>query len=150
MPTIANNPLVLVDGSSYLYRAYYAPPHLTNSKGEATGAVYGVVNMLRSLLSRYQPSHIAVVFDAKGKTFRNDMYSEYKAQRPPMPDDLRSQIEPLHRIIHALGLPLSLSLALKRMMLSAQLPAKQAVRIAPYSLVLVIKIWPNWLMKISR
>ncbi|MCE9686202.1 DNA polymerase I [Shewanella sp. AS16] len=106
MPTIANNPLVLVDGSSYLYRAYYAPPHLTNSKGEATGAVYGVVNMLRSLLNRYHPSHIAVVFDAKGKTFRNDMYSEYKAHRPAMPDDLRSQIEPLHRIIKALGLPL--------------------------------------------
>ncbi|MEZ9140132.1 MULTISPECIES: DNA polymerase I [unclassified Shewanella] len=106
MPTIPNNPLVLVDGSSYLYRAFYAPPHLTNSKGEATGAVYGVVNMLRSLMSRYNPSHIAVIFDAKGKTFRNDMYSEYKAQRPPMPDDLRSQIEPLHAIIHALGLPL--------------------------------------------
>lgn len=106
MPTVAKNPLVLVDGSSYLYRAYYAPPHLTNSKGEATGAVYGVVNMLRSLLTRYQPSHIAVVFDAKGKTFRNDMYSEYKAQRPPMPDDLRSQIEPLYRTIRALGLPL--------------------------------------------
>ncbi|UCX06398.1 DNA polymerase I [Shewanella glacialimarina] len=106
MPIVAHNPLILVDGSSYLYRAYYAPPHLTNSKGEATGAVYGVVNMLRSLLSRYEPSHIAVVFDAKGKTFRNDMYSEYKAQRPPMPDDLRSQIEPLHRIIRALGLPL--------------------------------------------
>ncbi|WP_137224301.1 DNA polymerase I [Shewanella sp. MEBiC00475] len=106
MPIIPNNPLILVDGSSYLYRAYYAPPHLTNSKGEATGAVYGVVNMLRSLLSRYSPSHIAVVFDAKGKTFRNDMYGEYKAQRPPMPDDLRTQIEPLHRIIHAMGLPL--------------------------------------------
>ncbi|MGL5409899.1 MAG: DNA polymerase I, partial [Shewanella sp.] len=106
MPTIANNPLVLVDGSSYLYRAYYAPPHLTNSKGEATGAVYGVVNMLRSLLTRYQPSHIAVVFDAKGNTFRNELYSEYKAHRPPMPDDLRSQIAPLHRIIRALGLPL--------------------------------------------
>ncbi|MFC1519538.1 DNA polymerase I [Pseudomonadota bacterium] len=106
MPTIPNNPLVLVDGSSYLYRAYYAPPHLTNSKGEATGAVYGVVNMLRSLMSRYNPSHIAVIFDAKGKTFRNDMYSEYKAQRPPMPDDLRTQIAPLHAIIKALGLPL--------------------------------------------
>ncbi|MGL5358759.1 MAG: DNA polymerase I [Shewanella sp.] len=106
MPTIATNPLVLVDGSSYLYRAYYAPPHLTNSKGEATGAVYGVVNMLRSLLTRYQPSHIVVVFDAKGKTFRNELYSDYKAHRPPMPDDLRTQIEPLHRIIRALGLPL--------------------------------------------
>ncbi|MEZ9199470.1 DNA polymerase I [Shewanella sp. 10N.286.54.B9] len=106
MPKIADNPLVLVDGSSYLYRAYYAPPHLTNSKGEATGAVYGVINMLRSLLNQYKPSQMAVVFDAKGKTFRNDMYSEYKAQRPPMPDDLRTQIAPLHQIIKALGLPL--------------------------------------------
>ncbi|GIU09423.1 DNA polymerase I [Shewanella sp. c952] len=106
MPKIADNPLVLVDGSSYLYRAYYAPPHLTNSKGEATGAVYGVINMLRSLLNQYKPSQMAVVFDAKGKTFRNDMYSEYKAQRPPMPDDLRGQIAPLHQIIKALGLPL--------------------------------------------
>ena len=106
MPKIADNPLILVDGSSYLYRAYYAPPHLTNSKGEATGAVYGVINMLRSLINQYQPSQMAVVFDAKGKTFRNDMYSEYKAQRPPMPDDLRTQIEPLHQIIKALGLPL--------------------------------------------
>ncbi|PKG57668.1 DNA polymerase I [Shewanella sp. GutDb-MelDb] len=106
MPKIADNPLVLVDGSSYLYRAYYSPPHLTNSKGEATGAVYGVINMLRSLLNQYKPSQMAVIFDAKGKTFRNDMYSEYKAQRPPMPDDLRSQIAPLHKLIKALGLPL--------------------------------------------
>lgn len=106
MPTIAENPLILVDGSSYLYRAYYAPPHLTNSKGEATGAVYGVINMLRSLLKQYKPTQMAVVFDAKGKTFRNDLYAEYKAHRPTMPDDLRSQIEPLHRIVRALGLPL--------------------------------------------
>ena len=106
MPNIPNNPLVLVDGSSYLYRAYYAPPHLTNSKGEATGAVYGVINMLRSLMNQYSPTHIAVIFDAKGKTFRNDLYEDYKAQRPPMPDDLRTQIEPLHRIIKAMGLPL--------------------------------------------
>ena len=106
MPKIAENPLVLVDGSSYLYRAYYSPPHLTNSKGEATGAVYGVINMLRSLLNQYKPDQMAVVFDAKGKTFRNDMYEDYKAQRPPMPDDLRTQIEPLHNIIRALGLPL--------------------------------------------
>ncbi|WP_299002490.1 DNA polymerase I [uncultured Shewanella sp.] len=106
MPDLTENPLVLVDGSSYLYRAYYAPPHLTNSKGEATGAVYGVINMLRSLLKQYQPTQMAVIFDAKGSTFRNEMYAEYKAQRPPMPDDLRSQIEPLHRIIKALGLPL--------------------------------------------
>ncbi|GGE89294.1 DNA polymerase I [Shewanella carassii] len=95
-----------MDGSSYLYRAYYAPPHLTNSKGEATGAVYGVVNMLRSLLGKYKPHQMAVVFDAKGPTFRNEMYAEYKAHRPPMPDDLRSQIAPLHAIIEALGLPL--------------------------------------------
>lgn len=106
MPDLTETPLVLVDGSSYLYRAYYAPPHLTNSKGEATGAVYGVINMLRSLLKQYQPTQMAVVFDAKGGTFRNEMFAEYKAQRPPMPDDLRSQIEPLHRIIKALGLPL--------------------------------------------
>ncbi len=106
MPDLTETPLVLVDGSSYLYRAYYAPPHLTNSKGEATGAVYGVINMLRSLLKQYQPKQMAVIFDAKGNTFRNEMYAEYKAQRPPMPDDLRSQIEPLHRTIKALGLPL--------------------------------------------
>ncbi|GAA4878583.1 DNA polymerase I [Ferrimonas pelagia] len=99
-------PLILVDGSSYLYRAYHAPPHLTNSKGEPTGAVYGVVNMLRSLLRQYDPTHMAVVFDAKGKTFRDEIYPEYKAQRPSMPDDLRSQIEPLHAIIQALGLPM--------------------------------------------
>ncbi|MBY5993380.1 DNA polymerase I [Ferrimonas balearica] len=102
----AQSPLILVDGSSYLYRAYHAPPHLTNSRGEPTGAVYGVVNMLRSLLKQYGPSHMAVVFDAKGKTFRDEIYPEYKAQRPPMPDDLRSQIAPLHAIIQALGLPL--------------------------------------------
>lgn len=106
MSDIPKNPFVLVDGSSYLFRAYYAPPHLTNSAGEATGAIYGVVNMLKSLLNQYQPTHIAVVFDAKGKTFRNDMYAEYKANRPPMPDDLRTQIAPLHEIIKAMGLPL--------------------------------------------
>ncbi|WP_163935323.1 DNA polymerase I [Paraferrimonas sp. SM1919] len=106
MAQIPNNPLILVDGSSYLYRAYHSPPHLTNSKGEATGAVYGVINMLKSLVKQYNPSHMAVVFDAKGKTFRDDMYQEYKAHRPPMPDDLRSQIEPLHNAIKAMGFPL--------------------------------------------
>lgn len=106
MVYIPKNPLILVDGSSYLFRAYHSPPHLTNSKGEATGAIYGVVNMLKSLLKQYQPSQMAVVFDAKGPTFRNEMYSEYKAHRPPMPDDLRSQIAPLHKIIEAMGLPL--------------------------------------------
>ena len=106
MATIPENPFVLVDGSSYLYRAFYAPPHLTNSAGEPTGAVYGVVNMLQSLLKQFNPSHIVVVFDAKGKTFRDELYSEYKAQRPSMPDDLRCQIAPLHNVIKALGLPI--------------------------------------------
>lgn len=106
MAYIPKNPLILVDGSSYLFRAYHSPPHLTNSKGEATGAIYGVVNMLKSLLKQYQPTQMAVVFDAKGPTFRNQLYSEYKANRPPMPDDLRSQIAPLHRIVEAMGLPL--------------------------------------------
>ncbi|MCF2908718.1 DNA polymerase I [Pseudoalteromonas sp. DL2-H2.2] len=106
MSQIPENPLILVDGSSYLFRAYHAPPHLTNSKGEATGAIYGVINMLKSLLKQYQPSHMVVVFDAKGPTFRNEMYSEYKAHRPPMPDDLRTQIAPIHDIIRAMGLPL--------------------------------------------
>ena len=106
MPTIAPNPLVLVDGSSYLYRAFHAFPPLTNSAGEPTGAMYGVLNMLKSLISQVQPSHIAVVFDAKGKTFRDEMFEQYKSHRPPMPDDLRKQIQPLHDIILALGIPL--------------------------------------------
>ncbi|AIY64002.1 DNA polymerase I [Pseudoalteromonas piratica] len=106
MAQVPENPLILVDGSSYLFRAYHAPPHLTNSKGEATGAIYGVINMLKSLVKQYSPSHMVVIFDAKGPTFRNEMYSEYKANRPPMPDDLRTQIEPIHNIIRAMGLPL--------------------------------------------
>jgi DNA polymerase-1 len=101
-------PFILVDGSSYLYRAYHAmsQANLTNAQGQATGAIYGVVNMLRKLLEQYNPEHIAVVFDAKGKTFRNDMYPDYKATRPPMPDDLREQIEPLHNVVRAMGFPL--------------------------------------------
>ncbi|MBN5409224.1 DNA polymerase I [Serratia marcescens] len=106
MAQIAENPLILVDGSSYLYRAYHAFPPLTNSAGEPTGAMYGVLNMLRSLLLQYQPSHVAVVFDAKGKTFRDELFAEYKSHRPPMPDDLRAQIEPLHSMVKAMGLPL--------------------------------------------
>lgn len=106
MPTIAPNPLVLVDGSSYLYRAFHAFPPLTNSAGEPTGAMYGVLNMLKSLISQVQPSHIAVVFDAKGKTFRDEIFEQYKSHRPPMPDELRKQIQPLHDIIRALGIPL--------------------------------------------
>ena len=99
-------PFVLVDGSSYLFRAYHAMPGFTNSKGEPTGTIYGVTNMLRRLLADYEPEHVAVVFDAKGKTFRNDMYKEYKANRPPMPDDLREQIKPVHEIVKAMGFPL--------------------------------------------
>ena len=98
-------PLILVDGSSYLFRAFHALPPLTNSKGQPTGAIYGVINMLKKLVAEYQPEHMAVVFDAKGKTFRNDLYKEYKAHRPPMPDDLRSQIEPIHQLVDALGYP---------------------------------------------
>lgn len=106
MAQIAENPLILVDGSSYLYRAYHAFPPLTNSAGEPTGAMYGVLNMLKSLLTQYNPSHVAVVFDAKGKTFRDELFEHYKSHRPPMPDDLRAQIEPLHEMVKAMGLPL--------------------------------------------
>lgn len=106
MATIAANPLILVDGSSYLYRAFHAFPPLTNSQGEPTGAMYGVLNMLKSLIAQVQPSHIAVVFDAKGKTFRDELFEQYKSHRPPMPDELRVQIQPLHQIIQALGIPL--------------------------------------------
>ena len=106
MVQIPENPLILVDGSSYLYRAYHAFPPLTNSTGEPTGAMYGVLNMLRSLILQYQPTHAAVVFDAKGKTFRDELFEHYKSHRPPMPDDLRSQIEPLHAMVKAMGLPL--------------------------------------------
>ena len=99
-------PLVLVDGSSYLYRAFHALPPLTTSKGLPTGAVKGVLNMLKSLRKQYPESPFAVVFDAKGGTFRDDMYAEYKANRPSMPDDMRLQIEPLHQSVIALGFPL--------------------------------------------
>ncbi|VDZ10654.1 DNA polymerase I [Escherichia coli] len=106
MVQIPQNPLILVDGSSYLYRAYHAFPPLTNSAGEPTGAMYGVLNMLRSLIMQYKPTHAAVVFDAKGKTFRDELFEHYKSHRPPMPDDLRAQIEPLHAMVKAMGLPL--------------------------------------------
>lgn len=106
MVQIPENPLILVDGSSYLYRAYHAFPPLTNRAGEPTGAMYGVLNMLRSLILQYQPTHAAVVFDAKGKTFRDELFEHYKSHRPPMPDDLRAQIEPLHTMVKAMGLPL--------------------------------------------
>ena len=97
--------LILVDGSSYLYRAFHAMPNLRTSRGESTGAVYGIANMLRKLLVDYSPEYIAVVFDAKGKTFRDDIYPEYKAQRPPMPEELRAQVDDIHALIKAMGLP---------------------------------------------
>jgi DNA polymerase-1 len=98
--------LVLIDGSSYLYRAYHALPALTNSQGEPTGALHGVLTMILKLVREEQPAHIAVVFDAPGKTFRDDIYAEYKATRPPMPDDLRAQVQPILDAVEALGLPL--------------------------------------------
>ncbi|MGD9384948.1 MAG: DNA polymerase I [Thioalkalispiraceae bacterium] len=108
MSTANNKPykLILVDGSSYLFRAYHVMRDFSNSKGEPTGAIYGVINMMKRLKKDYPDDHIAVVFDAKGKTFRNDMYPQYKANRPPMQDELRVQIKPIHEIIEAMGFPL--------------------------------------------
>ena len=100
------NRLILVDGSSYLFRAYHALPALTNSKGLNTGAAKGVIGMIRKLVADYAGDQVVVIFDAKGPTFRNDIYPEYKANRPPMPDELREQIEPIHDTIRAMGLPL--------------------------------------------
>ncbi|MCX7219113.1 MAG: DNA polymerase I, partial [Burkholderiales bacterium] len=98
--------LLLVDGSSYLYRAFHAMPDLRNAQGEPTGAIYGMINMLRRLRHDYPAAYMACVFDAKGKTFRDDLYPEYKAQRAPMPDDLRRQIEPIHAAVLAMGWPI--------------------------------------------
>lgn len=104
--TTSQSPFLLIDGSSYLYRAFHALPPLTNSQGQPTGAIYGVLNMLRRLLDTYQPTYLAVVFDAKGKTFRDDLYPAYKAHRKAMPDDLIAQVAPLHEAVRAMGLPL--------------------------------------------
>ncbi len=106
MTTDKRKPLVLVDGSSYLYRAFHALPELSNSRGLQTGAVYGVANMLRKLIKDYDPEHVAVVFDARGKTFRDELFAEYKANRPPMPEELSAQVEPLLELVQAMGLPL--------------------------------------------
>ncbi|MGH8756154.1 MAG: 5'-3' exonuclease, partial [Burkholderiales bacterium] len=105
-PSSGSKTLLLVDGSSYLYRAFHALPDLRNSRGEPTGATLGMLNMLRRLLSDYKADYTACVFDAKGKTFREDQYPQYKANRPAMPEDLAVQIEPLHECIRALGWPL--------------------------------------------
>ena len=100
------SPIILVDGSWYLYRAYHALPPLMTSNKQPTGAVRGVVSMIKRILEEHPKSPLAIVFDAKGKTFRHDMYKEYKATRPPMPEDLVSQIEPIYKIIRALGIKL--------------------------------------------
>jgi len=99
-------PLILVDGSSYVYRAFHALPPLTTASGRPTGAIYGVASMLRKLMSDYRPTHMGVVFDAPGRTFRDDLFDQYKANRPPMPAELAGQLEPLKRLVRALGLPL--------------------------------------------
>ncbi|AHE65716.1 DNA polymerase I [Legionella oakridgensis ATCC 33761 = DSM 21215] len=101
-----SKPLVLVDGSSYFFRAFHALPPLTNSKGQPTGAIYGVANMIKRLIKDYQPERMAVIFDAKGKTFRDEWYPDYKAHRPPMPAELSSQFNPLQSVLAAMGLPL--------------------------------------------
>ncbi len=106
IPLMPHYPLILVDASGYLFRAYHALPKLTNSRGEATGALLGVLNMLRKLVETHRPEYLGVIFDAGRRTFRNDLYPDYKAHRPPMPDDLREQIEPLQSVIRAMGLPL--------------------------------------------
>src|SRR5688572_17513965 len=98
--------LVLVDGSSYLYRAFHALPPLSNSRGEPTGAIHGVLNMLQKLVREYQPTYLGVVFDAPGRTFRDDLFAEYKANREAMPDDLRPQVEPLMQAVKVMGMPL--------------------------------------------
>ena len=103
---MADADLVLIDGSSYLYRAYHALPKLSNSAGEPTGALHGVLTMINKLVREQPAKRIAVVFDAPGKTFRDEMFAEYKANRPPMPDDLRDQVEPLVDAVRAMGLPL--------------------------------------------
>ncbi|MDP2904151.1 MAG: DNA polymerase I [Methylovulum sp.] len=130
MPQQTPNRLILVDGSSFLFRAYHAIPPLTSPQGLPTNAIHGVTNMLRKLIAEYHSDYITVVFDAPGKTFRNDLYDQYKAHRPPMPDDLRVQIEPLHRLIRAMGLPLIIESGIEAddvLGVLAQLAAQQGV-----------------------
>lgn len=106
MSSTQESPVILVDGSSYLFRAYYAMPPLTNGAGLPTGAIYGVINMLKKLIKDYSPTHLAVIFDPKGKTTRHELYADYKANRASMPEDLQQQIAPLHAVIRAMGIPL--------------------------------------------
>ncbi|MGR8980831.1 MAG: DNA polymerase I [Gammaproteobacteria bacterium] len=127
MPQETQKRLILVDGSSFLFRAYHALPPLTSPQGLATNAIYGVSNMLRKLIADYHADHIAVIFDAPGKTFREDLYADYKAHRPPMPDDLRVQIEPLHKLVKVMGLPIIMEPGVEADDVMGAL-AKQAVR----------------------
>ena len=120
--------LYLVDGSSYLFRAFYALPDLTNAAGEPTGAMYGVANMIRRWMKDHSPRYMAFVFDASGKNFRHDIYPDYKANRPPMPDELRSQIEPLLELIEALGIPILRVPELRQMMSLARWPGRRRSR----------------------
>ena len=103
---MADTDLVLIDGSSYLYRAYHALPKLSNAGGEPTGALHGVLSMINKLVREQPTKHIAIVFDAPGKTFRDEMFAEYKANRPPMPEELRAQIEWIHKVVEAMGFPM--------------------------------------------
>ena len=104
-PSVESKPLILVDGSSFLFRAFHALPPLTAPDGTPTGAIHGVINMLQKLRREENPERMAVVFDAPGPTFRDEIYPAYKAQRPPLPDDLRVQIEPVHELVRASGFP---------------------------------------------
>jgi DNA polymerase-1 len=144
MTKTTKKPLILVDGSSYLYRAFHAMPSLTNSEGQPTGAIYGVINMLRRLLREYDPEHIAVVFDAKGKTFRDEIYKEYKAHRPPMPDELRSQIQPIHDITRAMGLPILVVEGVEADDVIGTLAVEATKQGMPTLISTGDKEWPSW------
>ena len=145
----SKNTLYLVDGSSYLYRAYHALPNLTNSAGEPTGALLGVANMLRRLINDAESENIAVIFDAKGPTFRHEMYDQYKANRPPMPLELRHQIEPIHEMVRLLGLPLIQVSGVEADdvigTLAARASAEKIDLFRP-----VTRIWHNWSMNMCR
>ena len=141
-------PLVLVDGSSYFFRAFHALPPLNNSKGQPTGAIYGVANMLKRLAKDYEGTQIAVVFDAKGKTFRDEWYPAYKAHRPPMPVELSSQFEPLLNVLRAMGFPLLIINGVEADDVIGTL-AKQATE-AGFPVVISTETWPNSSTSTSR
>lgn len=137
-------PVVLVDGSSYLFRAYHALPPLTNSKNHPTGAIKGVISMIRRLEQDFPGSKMVVVFDAKGKTFRHELYEEYKATRPPMPEDLAVQIEPIHDIIRAMGLPLLIVPQVEADDVIARWPGKPPTKASMSWCPLATRTWRSW------